>query len=149
VALEVTVEKIESFSFVQRVLSDLFAMSIFLNTWLVGVGLGSSRSSSLVTTLFSTVGIVGIILLGIMLYKITKLFPARSASAPLQVCFWAFSGLLVAHAIAIPDLNRPALWALGLLLVIYLNVGVAVQVKEEAQVRRMLPSGLPKPMPAQ
>lgn len=147
-ALEVTVEKLESFSFVQRVLSDLFAMSIFLKTGLLGVGLGSSRSSSLLTTMFSTVGVVGVSLLGIILYRVNKLFPGRSASASLQICFWGFWGLLVAHAIAIPDLNRPALWALGLLLLVHLNVGVIVRVKEKAQARQLLPSGLPKPMSA-
>jgi len=121
-ARAVTIDKMEGESFSSRVLSDLFALTVFVNTGTLGAGLGSSRSSSLVTTLLSTVGIVGVTLLGAVLYKILKMFPGRLAPASLQVAFWAFLCILVADALAVPDLNRPAFWALGMLALVQLNL---------------------------
>jgi len=121
-ATAVTVQKLEGESFSSRLISDLFGLSVFVNTGTVGAGLGSSRSSSLVTTLLSTVGLVGTALFGAVLYKTVRMFPGRLAPASLHVSFWAFLGLLVADTIAVPDLNRPAFWALMILLLAQLNL---------------------------
>lgn len=121
-----TVEKMGTESFWGRLISDFFGITIFINTDTLGAGLGSSRSSSLISTLLSTVGIVGTTLFGTMLYKIFRLFPGRQASIRLQLSFWAFLGLFVAHAMSIPDINRPALWALLTILMVHLNLCSAV-----------------------
>jgi hypothetical protein len=117
-----TVEKMGTESFWGRLISDFFGITIFLNTDALGAGLGSSRSSSLISTLLSTVGIIGTGLFGAVLYKILKLFPGREAPPSLQMSFWAFLGLFVAHAMSIPDINRPVLWSLLAILVVHLNL---------------------------
>ena len=73
-------------------------------------------------TFLSTVGIVGTSLFAMVLYKIVKLFPGRLAPSALQMTFWSLVGLLVAQSIAVPDINRPTLWALLVVVVAQLNV---------------------------
>ncbi len=121
-ATAVTVEKVETVSFEGRIVSDLFGLSVMVNTGTLGAGLGSSRASSLITTLLSTVGVVGTALFAAMLYRIVKMFPGRLAPPSLQVSFWAFLGLFVADMIGVPDLNRPAFWALIVLALVQLNL---------------------------
>jgi hypothetical protein len=116
-----TVEKSEAMSFVSRVVADLGSLTILKNTYGLGVGLGSNRPSSLVTTLLSTVGIVGTMLFAIVLYRIVKVFPGRSAPSALQMSFWSLIGLFVAQSVGIPDINRPVLWALFVVVVAQLN----------------------------
>src|SRR5208337_189032 len=72
--------------------------------------------------LLSTVGVVGTALFAAMLYRIVKMFPGRLAPSSLQVSFWAFLGLFVADMIGVPDLNRPAFWALIVLALVQLNL---------------------------
>lgn len=117
-----TVDKSEGLSFVTRVVADWDALILFKNTYGLGVGLGSSRPSSLITTFLSTVGIVGTTLFAMVLYRIVKMFPGRWAPSTLQMSFWSFIALFVAGAIGVPDINRPALWALFMVVVAQLNV---------------------------
>ncbi|MFZ0418042.1 MAG: hypothetical protein WAM04_08045 [Candidatus Sulfotelmatobacter sp.] len=116
-----TVEKSEGMSFVSRVLADWDAWTLLVNTYGLGVGLGSSRPSSLIMTLLSTVGIVGTTLFAIVLYRVIKLFPGKWGPSVLQMSFWSLIGLLVAQAIGIPDINRPVLWALFIVTAAQLN----------------------------
>lgn len=120
--LSVTVDKMGGMSFAHRLSADIYALMIFKDTYGMGVGLGSNRPSSLVMTFLSTVGIVGTSLFAMVLYKIVKLFPGRLAPSALQMTFWSLVGLLVAQSIAVPDINRPTLWALFVVVVAQLNV---------------------------
>jgi hypothetical protein len=117
-----TVEKSEGISFASRVVADLDSFRLFENTYGLGVGLGSSRPSSLIMTFLSTVGIVGTTLFAMVLYRIVKMFPGRWAPSMLQMSFWSLIGLLVAQSIGVPDINRPTLWALLVVVVAQLNV---------------------------
>lgn len=127
-----TVEKSEGISFVSRVVADLDSLRLFENTYGLGVGLGSSRPSSLITALLSTVGIVGTTLFAMALYKIVKVFPGRGAPGMLQMSFWSLIGLLVAQSIGVPDINRPTLWALLIVVAAQLNVyWVAASTSEQ------------------
>jgi len=116
-----TVEKSEGISFVSRVVADWDAFPLFKSTYGLGVGLGSSRHSSLIMTLLSTVGIVGTTLFAMVLYRIVKMFPGRWAPSMLQMSFWCLIGMLVAQSIGVPDINRPALWALLIVAASQLN----------------------------
>ena len=116
-----TADKAEGMSFASRLVADLGSFVLFENTYGLGVGLGSSRPSSLIMTLISTVGIVGTTLFAMVLYRIVKLFPGRRASSVLQMSFWSLIGLLVAQATGVPDINRPALWALLIVVAAQLN----------------------------
>jgi hypothetical protein len=120
--LSVTVDKMGGLSFASRLTADLYSLILFKDTYGIGVGLGSNRPSSLVMTLLSTVGIVGTSLFTMILYKMVKLFPGKSAPSSIQMTFWALVGLLVADAIGVADINRPALWALFVVVVAQLNV---------------------------
>jgi hypothetical protein len=117
-----TVEKSDGISFISRVAADQDAVTIFENTHGLGAGLGSSRHSSLLMTLLCTVGIIGTTLFAVVIYKIVKFFPGRRAPSMLQMSFWSLIGLLVAQSIAVPDINRPVLWALIIAVVAQSNV---------------------------
>jgi hypothetical protein len=109
--VQVTVDKAEGMSFLSRVAADQQSWALLEATHGLGVGLGSNRPSSLIMSLLSTVGIVGTALFAMAIYRIVRLFPGRAAPAKLQMSFWSLMGLLVA-SMGVPDLNRPALWAL-------------------------------------
>jgi hypothetical protein len=57
--LMLTVSKGETGSFLNRTASDLYGLQLFVQTYGLGLGLGSNRSSSLFTTLLSCVGLIG------------------------------------------------------------------------------------------
>lgn len=117
-----TVDKSEGISFASRMAADLDALAIFKVTYGLGAGLGSSRHSSLISTLLCTVGIVGTALFAMVVYRIIKMFPGRWAPSTLQMHFWSLIGLLVAQSMAVPDIYRPVLWALLLIVMAQSNV---------------------------
>jgi hypothetical protein len=120
--LAMTVNKGQGTSLASRVVADQDTIRLLTSTYGLGIGLGSVRPSSLVATLLSTVGIVGTVIAAIAIYKIIRSFPGRRAPSILQMSFWSLIGLLVADSIAVPDVNRPTLWALLLVVVAQLNV---------------------------
>jgi hypothetical protein len=120
--LSVTIDKMGGLSFASRLMADLYSITLVKNTYGIGVGLGSNRPSSLIMTFLSTVGLVGTFLFATVLYKIGKLYPGRSAPRALQMTFWSLVGILVSGSIAVPDLNRPTMWALLVIVVAQLNV---------------------------
>jgi len=120
--MAVTIDKIDSYSFWARMATELHSMQVFFETYGVGVGLGSNRSSGLLPTMLSSVGIVGTTLFFWFLYRVGKSSRGTSSNTSFQVAFWAFITILIGEIAAVPDLNRPALWALLLLVLAYLNV---------------------------
>jgi len=120
--LATTVEKGESHSLWFRMANEVHSLGIFIETYGLGVGLGSNRSSGLIPTILSTVGIVGTALFIAVLYRIGKLFPGRSARSSLQMGFWALLTMIIAEVVAVPDINRPVLWALIMLVLSQLNL---------------------------
>jgi hypothetical protein len=120
--LAMTVNKGQGTSLASRVIADQDTIRLLSSTYGLGVGLGSTRPSSLVAALLSTVGLVGTAISGVFLYKLVRSFPGRQAPKMLQMSFWCLIGLIVADAIAVPDVNRPTLWALLLVVIAQLNV---------------------------
>jgi hypothetical protein len=123
--LSTTVEKGESFSFWVRLANEIHSMQLAAQTYGLGVGLGSNRSSGLIPTILSTVGLIGTALFAAIIYKISQSFPGRSASSSLQIGFWALLTMIISQVVAVPDINRPALWALLILVLVQLNVHFA------------------------
>jgi hypothetical protein len=132
----------------------VYGLTLFKNTYGLGVGLGSSRHSSLIPTALSTVGIIGTALFAMVLYRTVKLFPGRLAPAALQMTFWSLIGLLVAQSIAVPDINRPTLWVLFVIVIaqlsVYVNSHAAVTESKtersavpDVRVSRDGPAGVP------
>ncbi|HEV2247671.1 MAG TPA: hypothetical protein VGW37_13550 [Terriglobia bacterium] len=111
----VTLGKLHSGSLVGRVLSDAFAMRIFLNTYGLGAGLGSNRPSSFITYLLSNVGLVGCVLFGIFIARmLAALRDACRAerTTELRFVFWMTIGWLVAMVLSVPDLSFAPFWAI-------------------------------------
>jgi hypothetical protein len=103
--IELTLKKQESGSFVNRLASDAYALNLFVMTKGIGVGMGSNRPSSLITSLLSTVGLVGLI---VFLLAYFKLLSNVSTSDPeLQ---WAGLAYFLCLATSGPDYDGPWIW---------------------------------------
>jgi hypothetical protein len=120
--MAMTVEKGESYSLWARLAIEIHSLQLFVETYGLGVGLGSNRSSGLLPTLLSTVGLVGTALFSLALYRIGRSFRAISAGNSMQVAFWMLVTLVISEIVAVPDLNRPALWAALIIVCAHLNV---------------------------
>lgn len=143
-ALAMTINKGQGTSLASRIIADQDTIRLLASTYGFGVGLGSTRPSSLVAALLSTVGVVGTMIAAIVVYKIIQSFPGRLAPSILQMSFWSIIGLLVADSIAVPDINRPTLWAL--LLVVVAQLGIYSTAVGRAVPAEASASGRPAPV---
>jgi hypothetical protein len=100
-----TVSKGESGSFINRTASDLYGLQLLLETHGLGVGLGSSRSSGLVTTLLSNIGIVGTVSFGAFYFKLFTNLPEDYAWL-----MWGATALFVNMCIGLADVTMPIFW---------------------------------------
>lgn len=111
------VKNTESDSFIHRIAADIHAIKVFVSTYGFGVGLGSNRSSSLIATLLSTIGLVGTSLfIAIVFWILVNLSKLRSQ----DICnftFWSLLTLMIAQFIAIPDINFPPMWVFIILAI--------------------------------
>jgi hypothetical protein len=104
--------KAESTSFQQRSFADYLALQIFTQTYGIGVGLGSHKANSLLLTLLSNTGVVGVVLFCWFLFvlflskRAAKMAPLPDIR-PFQLCLM---GLLVIHLISNPNLSVMTLW---------------------------------------
>lgn len=122
--MAMTIEKTESYSFWARMAIELHSMQLVVNTYGLGVGLGGNRSSGLFPTMVSSVGVIGTALFSMFLYRMAKLFLGLSADSSIQLVFWGLFTLIIAEIVAIPDLNRPVLWAFLMIFCSQLSVYV-------------------------
>lgn len=94
--------KVASSSYTDRSSADTYSYRLVLDTFFVGVGLGSNRPSSFVAGLLSTVGLVGTTLF------VTVVWIMVREAYPIPNCrpvVWALAAFLITKAIAGPDLN--------------------------------------------
>lgn len=139
VVLEKTLfQKSQSTSFQEREFADILAMHIFVETYGIGVGLGSDKANSMLLSLLSNTGIVGCVLFGAFIVTIlqpvrTKLYPQanealRKAIRPFQ---WGVLGLVLMHIISNPNLSTLTLWVeLGGVLALQAAVHKSLAVPE-------------------
>ncbi len=99
--------KASSFSFLARGLANERSWEIFLETFGLGVGLGSHRPSSLFFLVLSCLGFVGTVLLVALVIVALRAAARTPAAAPAG---WALLGILVSGVIAVPDLSMPVIW---------------------------------------
>lgn len=115
-AIEQTLSrKVQTSSFDERSGSDAFSFQLLIDTWGIGVGLGSNRPSSFVASMAAATGIIGVILLAAVFWILVRGAWRVDAYRPVA---WAFITLMIAKAIAAPDLADPSgvTWlALGIL----------------------------------
>jgi hypothetical protein len=114
-----TVSKGDTGSFVNRTASDLYGLELFVHTYGLGLGLGSNRASSLLTTLLSCVGLLGTLAFGIFYFKLFTNLPKEYAWLK-----WAAFALLLNMCIDISDVTFPILW---------LPIFLAIQVRSQGE----------------
>lgn len=96
-----------------RYLSDMRALDLAYQTHGWGVGMGSTRTSSFLTSLLSTTGVAGSVAFMAMLFTLVARFLRADRLNSAQ--YFAVAALCTcsaAVAMAIPDLNLPFFWAL-------------------------------------
>ena len=119
-----TVAKGETGSFANRTASDLYGLQLFVETHGLGLGLGSSRSSSLVSTLLSCVGLLGTLAFGMFYFRLFANLPEEYVWLR-----WAAYALILNMCIDISDVTFPILW-IPILLAIQFNQGTRVSHQE-------------------
>ena len=122
-----TVAKGETGSFVNRTAADLYGMQLFMQTYGLGLGLGSNRASSLVPTLLSCVGLLGTLAFGIFCYRLFA-----NLSEEYAWLKWAAFALLLNMCIDISDVTFPILW---------IPILLAIQFKPNQAAARLERSG--------
>lgn len=100
-----TASKGESLSFINRTAADVYALQLVVRTDGLGVGMGSNRASSLVTTLLSNVGVLGFLVFAIYLLRLFGNLTGVYAWLK-----WGAAALLINMSIGIPDVTMPMLW---------------------------------------
>lgn len=113
--LENTASKGESSSFINRTAADVYALQLVVKTDGFGVGMGSNRASSLITTLLSNVGVVGFMVFGIYVFRLFGKLPDEYSWLK-----WGAAALLLNMSLGIADVTMPMLW-LPILLAIHFN----------------------------
>lgn len=115
--------KFESRSFGVRTSADLDALRILVDTWGLGIGLGSNRPSSFVTSLLSTLGLLGTALFVVGLFLIAAATARLGARAhPEKVSVLALMAIVIAKTLSSPDLSTASMWALIALCAASLSV---------------------------
>jgi hypothetical protein len=118
VILRLTVfQKSDSTSFQERAFADQLAMRVIVDTYGLGIGLGSHKPNSLLLTLLSNTGIVGFVAFAAWVYVLLRplrgpfggetMEALRRAYRPFQ---WALIGLILIHVFSNPNLSTLALW---------------------------------------
>jgi hypothetical protein len=106
-----------STSFKERSYADYLALVIFAKTHGIGVGLGSHKANSLLLTLLSNTGIIGVTLFGSSIWALlrwrlpkatqTPGGPGAFFARPFQL---GLIGLLLSHLFSNPNLSTMTLW---------------------------------------
>jgi hypothetical protein len=119
-------EKAETTSFQSRIGADLMGVRVVVETWGLGLGLGSHKPNSLVLTLLSNLGVVGTLVFGIFVFNLLFRRPPEHSvtidgcsmtSEPMR---FFIVGLLLVHGLSNPNLNELIMWVGFGLMVGYL-----------------------------
>jgi hypothetical protein len=110
----VTVSKGDSGSFINRTASDLYSVHLLVETYGIGVGLGSNRTSSLVSTLLSNVGLLGTLAYALFCFKLFAGLPEEYSWLK-----WAAAAFFLNVGIGVADITMPMLWFPILLAIQY------------------------------
>ena len=106
-AVEITEEKLVSDSFAVRTGANLFSLNLAIETYGIGVGLGSHRPSSLYLMLLACVGVVGLALFLAAVLTIVRQAWRVPAARPAA---WGVVALLLTRLVGGPDLSEPTFW---------------------------------------
>jgi len=104
------INKSDTASYKNRVIADLHALKLFVDTYGFGVGLGSNRPSSLLPFLLSQLGFVGTLLFLVFIYKIMYFTYKSLKNTEYFQYFFLIPAVLLSQLIAYPDITNPTLW---------------------------------------
>ncbi|MBK8151398.1 MAG: hypothetical protein IPK58_25190 [Acidobacteria bacterium] len=104
--------KLEGGSGESRLYADWLAMRTFVDSFGMGVGVGSARASSVFATLAANTGLPGLVTFGGFLITILRV-SIRSRDDLDRAFLFGLIGLVVGWAISIPDLTFPLFWMLA------------------------------------
>ncbi len=113
--VDLTVSKGGSSSAINRTAADIYGFELLARTHWIGVGLGSSRSSSLLATLLSNIGIVGTSAFLAFYFRLFGSLGRKHAWLK-----WGGFALLLNMVLGIADVTMPLLW-IPILLAIQLK----------------------------
>ena len=122
VITEFILEKHRGESFAQRSAADTMALGVVLDSFGMGVGLGSHKANTLPMTILSNTGIAGLVvfiwfLAGCFFYCRERLRNFPHVSAEIMPMQWFVAGLIVQHCLMNPNLNALIFWvSIGFLI---------------------------------
>lgn len=96
-----------------RLHADLHGFQVLKETYGLGLGLGSNRTSSFISSMLASVGVVGMFFFMGFVYQLMRDFASRfsTLSGPQLFALGAAVMMLLPLCLSIPDLNLPMLWA--------------------------------------
>jgi hypothetical protein len=103
--LDLTVGKQDSSSYINRLASDAYAIDLVIQTKGLGVGMGSNRPSSMLTSLLSTVGVMGLVA-----FLVTFVMLLMNAGRQNSWIRWVGFALFIDIAFSDPDYTSPLIW---------------------------------------
>lgn len=118
------VNKPNTSSYNDRTTADLHALKIFLDTYGLGVGLGSNRPSSLLPYLLSQVGLIGTILFFSFIIKIYFYSSNSLKRTKFFSFFFLLPSVLISQLLSYPDITNPTLWQF-----IYFTIIISIIVR--------------------
>jgi hypothetical protein len=110
-----TVNKTDTASFISRTAADFAGLITFRDTYGLGVGIGSIRTSSFLVTLFAATGIGALL----FIWFVVRLLK-RTDKPALR---WIFLGGLLAQVAGVPELSLPLLWMNICMLTVFILRG--------------------------
>jgi len=117
----------ESLSTTSRLRSNMHAISVALESYGLGVGLGSNHASSFLASLLSNVGLPGMLLYLAVIVTLLRRYVGHWDHLDDGQLFalWALLGASAAMYVGIPDLNFPLYWLFVFLAIIEMPRGRA------------------------
>ena len=119
-------KKTETSSFKNRAISDIHALKLFIQTYGLGVGLGSNRPSSLITYLLSQLGFVGTLLFFIFVLKIITYTKLRLKKSHFMGYYFLVPAVIISQILSYPDITNPTLWEF-----IYIAIIASISQKKQ------------------
>ena len=103
-------EKPNTLSFFSRIKSDIHSIKLFMDTYFIGVGYGSHRSSSLIANLLATVGLLGTLLFFFFVFMFIKIAYRKLRHTEYFKYWYLLPSALISMIIAIPDITLTTFW---------------------------------------
>ncbi len=103
-------DKMSSDSGIIRSWSNYLSLSALYDSCFLGLGLGSNRASSLLLTILTSVGVIGLVLFVVVIYFLMKPL-LENRSEPNSLFFLTlFLGFILGAFFSVPDISSPSLW---------------------------------------